>query len=166
MEDYAADVTIRQMQETDLPFILSLSSTLIKSAGMPWHEGDIVQQFQDSYIMDMMAETTVQKETFIAEKEGAQAGFLQVREREDEISGEPSGTVPLLAVKPEAQSTGIGKALLKAAEEWSKQRGFRLLHLEVFAANRPARGFYQNMGFQEETVHMIKPLQDQDRSSS
>ena len=85
-------------------------------------------------------------------------GFIHVRTREDSISGEISGTIPLLAVSPESQGLGLGKLLIKHGENWAKDLGCRLLHLEVFANNKKADAFYQNIGFQPETVHMIKPI--------
>ncbi len=106
----------------------------------------------------MLEDTDVPHITLIAEKDGVALGFIHVREREDELSGERCGTVPLLAVVESSQGKGIGKLLMEAAETWSKDRGFRLLHLEVFSTNSQARSFYKGQGFEEETVHMIKPL--------
>jgi ribosomal protein S18 acetylase RimI-like enzyme len=47
---------------------------------------------------------------------------------------------------------------MNAAEEWAKAQGYRLMHLEVFANNNKAQKFYQNNGFNPETLHMVKPL--------
>jgi len=154
----ATAIIIRKAQKTDLSFIHSLSPVLADMAKLGWHKDETVQNFQDGYIAEMMAETTAQNLTLIAEKDGSPEGFIHMREHKDEISGEACGTVPLLAVTEKAQGTGIGRFLIKAAENWAKERDFRLLHLEVFSANRQARGFYQNLGFQEETITMIKSL--------
>ena len=94
----------------------------------------------------------------IAEKNGSSLGFIHVCAHEDSISGEACGTVPLLAVSPEAQGMGVGKLLIVSAESWAKKQGYRLLHLEVFANNGQALNFYQELGFEAETLHMIKPL--------
>jgi GNAT superfamily N-acetyltransferase len=83
---------------------------------------------------------------------------MHVRTRKDDISGETCGTIPLLAVLPESQGLGAGKVLIEYAEMWAKDLGCRLLHLEVFANNKNEKGFYKNLGFQPETVHMIKPV--------
>jgi len=154
----ATEISIRNAQKTDLPFIHSLSPVLAERAKLDWHKGETVQNFQDNYIVEMMADTTVQNITLIAEKEGVASGFIHVRERKDDISGEDSGTVPLLAVTEKAQGTGAGRLLMEAAESWSKAQGFRLLHLEVFSSNNQAQGFYQNLGFRPETMNMIKSL--------
>jgi len=154
-----AEITIRTAQEPDMPFIRSLSPVLAERAGLGWHADETVQKFQDAYIAEMMAETTVQNTTLIAEKDGVPAGFIHVREHKDDISWEACGTVPLLAVTEEVQGTGVGRLLIEAAETWAKAQGFRLLHLEVFSANNQAQGFYQKLGFQPETLNMIKPLE-------
>lgn len=152
------ELTIREAQAADLPFIQSLSPSLAQVAKLGWHTDETVQTFQDDYITEMMAETPVPNVTLIAETGGTPAGFIHVREHTDEISGESCATVPLLAVSDTEQGAGIGTRLMEAAEQWAKARGFRLLHLEVFAANNPARGFYGKLGFEEETVIMVKPL--------
>ncbi len=149
---------LRDAGEMDMPFILSLSPSLAEVAKLYWHKDETVQKFQDDYIIEMLAETKVKNITLIAEKDGISLGFIHARERGDEISEEICGTVPLLAVTEQAQGTGIGKMLMEAAENWAKAQGFRLLHLEVFSANNHAKDFYQKLGFEQETLHMIKPL--------
>jgi ribosomal protein S18 acetylase RimI-like enzyme len=47
---------------------------------------------------------------------------------------------------------------MKATEKWAKAQGYRLIHLEVFANNDKAQGFYQSIGFKPETLHMVKTL--------
>ncbi|MDG1750055.1 MAG: GNAT family N-acetyltransferase [Thalassotalea sp.] len=66
----------------------------------------------------------------------------------------------LLAVSPSAQKMGVGKLLINSAEAWAKKQGYRLLHLEVFANNNNAQRFYQNLGFEPEMLHMVKPLNE------
>ena len=113
---------------------------------------------QDDYISEMLAETSKPNITFIAEINNVSMGFIHVRTHEDSISGETCGTIPLLAVSPKSQGLGLGKLLIKHSEKWAKNLGCRLLHLEVFANNKKADSFYQNIGFKPETVHMIKPI--------
>jgi GNAT superfamily N-acetyltransferase len=113
---------------------------------------------QDAYISEMLAETTQPNTTFIAETNNVPLGFIHARTHKDSISGEICGTIPLLAVSPKSQGLGLGKLLIEHAEKWAKQLGCRLLHIEVFANNKKADSFYQNIGFKPETVHMIKPI--------
>lgn len=151
-------IAIRKAQESDHPFIFELSPFLAEVAQLPWHSDDVVQQMQDDYISQMLAETPEPSTTFVAEINEVLMGFIHVRTHKDSISGEVSGTIPLLAVSPKSQGLGVGKCLIEHAEEWAKQLGCRLMHLEVFANNTKARSFYQKVGFKPETVHMIKPI--------
>jgi GNAT superfamily N-acetyltransferase len=151
-------VTIRVAAEKDRDFILGLSPRLAEVAGVKWHTEHVVQKMQDDYIREVLDRKTLDHVTLIAEKNGCSLGFIHVCAHEDSISGEACGTIPLLAVSPETQGMGVGQILMKAAEVWAKDQGYRLLHLEVFANNSKARGFYQNLGFESETLHMIKTL--------
>lgn len=151
-------VVIREAQEIDHSFIFTLSPYLAEVAQLEWHTNDAIQKMQDDYISEMLAETSKPSITLIAESNNVPLGFIHVRTHKDSISGETCGTIPLLAVSPKSQGLGLGKLLIEHAEKWAKNLGYRLLHLEVFANNEKAEGFYQNMGFKPETVHMIKPI--------
>lgn len=153
-----AEITIRDAQHRDYGFIFKLSPDLAKVADLTWHSDDTVSKMQDDYIAQMLNQTSVPHITLIAEKSSKSLGFIYVCEHKDSISNETCGTVPLLAVTKQAQGMGVGKLLMKAAENWSKHQGYRLLHLEVFANNDKAKGFYKNLGFEPETLHMVKPL--------
>ena len=151
-------VVIRQSQAKDREFILALSPRLAEVAHLQWHNDNVVQKMQDDYIIAMLSQTDVPCITLVAENSGAMLGFIHVSQHQDSISGELCGTVPLLAVSPAAQGQGVGKLLIQAAESWAKENSYRLLHLEVFANNTKAHNFYQGVGFQAETLHMIKTL--------
>jgi GNAT superfamily N-acetyltransferase len=151
-------VIIREANESDHAFIFELSPKLAEVAQVGWHADEVIQQMQDDYIAEMLKETSAPTATFIAESNSVPLGFIHVRTHQDSISGETCGTIPLLAVSPKSQGLGLGKSLIGTAEQWAKDLGCRLLHLEVFANNKKADAFYQNIGFIPETVHMIKPI--------
>lgn len=52
-----------------------------------------------------------------------------------------------LAVVPEWRGKGVGRALLRAAEELAGREGCCKLTLEVQEDNLPARGLYESFGF-------------------
>jgi len=151
-------ISIRSAQDNDRAFIFELSPRLAEVADLKWHTDSAMQKMQDDYITEMLDQKSVPQILLIAEKNDTSLGFIHACEHKDSISGEVCGTVTLLAVSPAAQGMGIGKLLMNAAEVWTKEQGYRLLHLEVFANNDNARGFYQNLGFEAEMLHMIKPL--------
>jgi GNAT superfamily N-acetyltransferase len=151
-------VVIREAEEGDHPFIFEMSPYLAEVAQLEWHTDDVIQKMQDAYISEMLAETTQPNATCIVEINNVPLGFIHVRTHKDSISGETCGTIPLLAVSPKSQGLGLGKLLIEHAEKWAKNLGCRILHLEVFANNKKADSFYQNIGFKPETIHMIKPI--------
>lgn len=151
-------VIVREAQEHDRSFIFELSPRLAEVAKLEWHTDDDVLEMQDDYIFEMLAATQKPSATFVAEANNEPIGFIHVRTHKDSISGEVCGTIPLLAVSPKSQGLGVGKLLVEYVEKWATDLGCRLLHLEVFANNKKAYGFYQNLGFKPETVHMIKPI--------
>lgn len=153
-------LTIRVAEPSDREFILGLTPVLAGVAGLSWHSEETILDFQKGYILKMLDETEGPKVTLIAEQGQARVGFVHACAHEDEISGETCGTVPLLAVSQGAQGAGAGKALMAAAEDWSRDQGHRLLHLEVFHANERGRQFYDRIGFQPDTLVMVKPLSD------
>jgi ribosomal protein S18 acetylase RimI-like enzyme len=152
------EVNIREATKNDHAFIFELSPCLAAVAQIDWHSNEVINTMQDEYISLMLTETDQPNGTFIAESNNMSLGFIHVRTHKDSISGETSGTIPLLAVSPQSQGLGVGALLINYAEQWAKNVGCRLLHLEVFANNTKAKGFYQHLGFKSETVHMIKSI--------
>ncbi len=65
------------------------------------------------------------------------------------FSARPLLNVHDLAVLPDFQGRGIGRALLVAAEERARSRGCAKLTLEVREDNAPARGLYHERGFRD-----------------
>lgn len=151
-------MTIRQAVKVDHDFIFSLSPMLASVANLVWHNNEVIEKMQDDYIALMLKETDIPAVTLVAEQEGEKLGFIHVRTKLDDISGETIGTVPLLAVMPKAQGLGVGRCLMNEAEIWAREQNCRLLHLEVFANNHKAQKFYRTLEFEPEMLHMVKQI--------
>jgi ribosomal protein S18 acetylase RimI-like enzyme len=67
-------------------------------------------------------------------------GVVPLDTRRDYFTDEVHGHVAVLAVAREAEGQGVGRALIRAAEDWGRDQGFRRLTLSVFADNRRAKG--------------------------
>jgi len=76
----------------------------------------------------------------------------------DQINGSRYSHIFLLYVIPEYRRRGIAKILLQQAESWAKTRGDRQIGLQVFPQNQAAVNLYQNMGFQIQSLSMLKFL--------
>jgi ribosomal protein S18 acetylase RimI-like enzyme len=77
------------------------------------------------------------------------------------FAGRPSLNVHDLAVLPEHQGHGIGRALLEEAERRAHAEGSAKLTLEVHESNEGAKRLYARFGFEgweEPTLFVAKPL--------
>lgn len=76
----------------------------------------------------------------------------------DQLQGDRHAHVFLLYVAPEHRHRGIGTSLMRHAEAWALQRGDRQIGLQVFQFNQPALNLYQQLGYQTQSLWMVKPL--------
>lgn len=149
-------VGIRPAGPADRDFILSLAPRLAQSAAMAWRDPADIDRFQSSFIRHCL--DVPGSAGFIAEDAAARLGFVQVEPAHDPVHGRMIGYVSLLAVIEAAAGQGVGRALVAAAERWSRDQGHASLQLDVFAGNEGGRAFYHRLGFADETVRLIKPF--------
>lgn len=76
----------------------------------------------------------------------------------DQVTGDRHAHVFLLYVIPEYRRQGIGTALMRYAENWAKKRGDRQIGLQVFPSNQTALNLYNHLGYQTQSLWMLKPL--------
>ncbi len=76
----------------------------------------------------------------------------------DQSLGERYSQIFLLYVAPEHRRLGLGKALIQQAETWAKSRGDRQIGLQVFVNNQKAVNLYQDLGYETQSLLMIKYL--------
>lgn len=79
----------------------------------------------------------------------------------NQVQGDRLAHIFLLYVMPEYRRQGIGSALMRHAEDWARVRGDRQLGLQVFQNNQPALNLYHRLGYQTESLWMIKNLSHQ-----
>lgn len=80
----------------------------------------------------------------------------------DQVKGIRHTHIFLLYVKPEHRRRGIGKALMQYVENWAISKGDRQIGLQVFQSNTPAINLYQQLGYQTQSLWMVKPLRNED----
>jgi len=76
----------------------------------------------------------------------------------DQVSGDRHTHVFLLYVAPEHRRRGIGTALMHHAETLARTRGDRQIGLQVFQSNQPAVDLYHHLGFETQSLWMVKRL--------
>ncbi len=83
---------------------------------------------------------------FVAEDgDGAVVGYVTTRL--NPVSG--IGWIPNLAVDPEHQSRGLGRALLERAISFLRESGMEVAKIETLEQNPIGQSLYPSLGFQE-----------------
>jgi ribosomal protein S18 acetylase RimI-like enzyme len=86
-------------------------------------------------------------------------GFLLLlRDVPDEVTNTEQAFIAYMAVEPEAQRRGIGRALLAGAEAIARALALPHLALMVTEDNTAARALYATMGFATERRMLTKAL--------
>lgn len=70
------------------------------------------------------------------------------------------GSVYYLAVDPAARSRGYGSEILRACEDWLRERGIPKLNLMVRTDNAAALGFYEAIGYRRDEVVVLSQRLD------
>lgn len=85
----------------------------------------------------------------LAFRGGRAVGFVEVSLRDDlaPFDGASVGYVEGVYVTPRLQRHGIGRALIRAAEDWARQAGARHLASDVQPDNAASGDFHIRVGF-------------------
>ena len=65
------------------------------------------------------------------------------------------GWVYYVAASPDLRGQGIGRALMKAAENWIIDRGMPKVHVMVRRSNTAVIGFYNALGYEEQDTMVL-----------
>lgn len=95
---------------------------------------------------------------FAEDDAGTPLGTIFANTVRDYFTGRPVAYVEVLAVSAGAAGRGLARRLMDRVEAWGRARGCARVDLNVFCANRRARGFYEHLGYREETVRYVKDL--------
>jgi ribosomal protein S18 acetylase RimI-like enzyme len=87
------------------------------------------------------------RRTLVAEVNEEVRGFARFGSSNAPEPIEGAGSLEFIYVLPEYLSTGLGAALLAAAEEGLVTRAFSSAFLSVYEENRRARAFYEKHGW-------------------
>lgn len=77
----------------------------------------------------------------------------------DSVTEEPQAWVYDVSVRRDWWGRGVGRELMRAAEDFALSLGLSWIGLGVTASNHRAVGFYQELGYQKERFQMIKRLE-------
>jgi GNAT superfamily N-acetyltransferase len=84
---------------------------------------------------------------FVAEQEGSVVGWIHVYVAH--IIEAPNSYVEIggLVVDESQRGTGIGRALIEAAEDWTRRSGFDDIRLRSASKRVEAHKFYESLGY-------------------
>ena len=123
-----------------------------------WRTAREIQRADDAVLRAALGGVTAGAVVFVAEGSGGLEGVVCLTTGEDYFTHEALPHIEVLAVDPAAQGRGVARALMHAAESWARDEGFTRISLNVWVQNERARGLYQHLGYQPETMHYIKDL--------
>ncbi|MET8579165.1 GNAT family N-acetyltransferase [Streptomyces sp. NPDC005012] len=88
----------------------------------------------------------------VAETDGEVVGYVRVARPTPLAANAHVQQIQGLVLAERARGRGVGKALMRAAEDEARRRGARRLTLRVLGHNAPARALYASLGYAVEGV--------------
>ena len=142
--DANSPAVIRRLAETDRRAWLSMRQAL-------WMGSDATTAAAESgsLLADPARFGVRRYDVLIALCGGAAVGFIEVSLRDDlpAFGRRPVGYVEGVYVEPAHRGGGIGRALITAAETWSREAGCGELVSDVLADNPASAAFHTRLGF-------------------
>lgn len=128
-------ITFREIQDGDVEAVVAL-----------WQACDLTRPWNDPYKDIAFARDGKESAVLIGETDGQLVATAMVGHDGHR------GMLYYIAVTPELQGRGIGKAAVRAAEQWLGQRGVWKVNLLVRAENDKVRGFYEALDYEVNPV--------------
>ena len=151
-------VSIRPAVASDGPVILSLADRL-PAFGPSTRTAAEIAERERAALADALARPSDGSAVLVAEQPTRRVvGVILLESRRDYFTNESHGYVSILAVSSEAEGQGVGRALLKAAEDWARAKQFTKLTLAVFTDNIRAKEVYERQGWRAELETWYKRL--------
>jgi len=108
-----------------------------------WAEAGLVRAWNDPHA-DIAAALACPTSTILAARDGdrivgtVMAGYDGHR-----------GWLYYVAVAADQRGAGLGRALVRAAEQWLAGQGARVIRLMIRAENDAVKGFYESLGYED-----------------
>jgi GNAT superfamily N-acetyltransferase len=149
-------VAVRPARPEDRAFVLATAVELAAFGPPEWRSAEEVVEGEARTLRAWFAGPPEGSALLVAEEDRRPLGFAYLETLRDYFLEEEHGHIGILAVAKEAQGRGAGRALLEAAEAWSRGRGYGRLTLHVFEGNERARAVYERRGYRPESLKYVK----------
>ena len=152
-------ILVRSFVPQDKDFILSLVSRFSDFELPKWRQTDEIDNTNRLALLKAMEQPEPESAIFVAEDETAgPVGFIHLQTRTDYFNGEKQGYISDIAVDSSYEGRGIGRVLLGIAESWSREQGYTVLTLFVFAGNTHAQQIYEKSSFGQDIIRYAKVI--------
>lgn len=132
---------IRAFNDSDWPAWLRMSLALFPRTGAADHTAGM---------LELLSRTDAA--VFIGERpDGTACGFVEVGTRPyvDGCDTSPVGYIEAWYVDPDVRRAGYGRALLAAAEEWARGKGYREMGSDALLDNTVSHEAHERSGYVE-----------------
>jgi aminoglycoside 6'-N-acetyltransferase I len=145
-------MTIEALSTTNLKVFIELVLEL-------WNDCDFDEELEN-YQTLIGSDTEI---CYLAKIQGQYIAFIHLSTRHDYVEGAdelPIAYVEGMYVEPNFQKQGIAKKLMRAAEDWAKQKGYKQIASDTSITNVASIEFHKKIGFTEveRIVCFIKDL--------
>lgn len=134
-----SDPIIREIEEADVAAVVAL-----------WHAADVTRPWNDPQHDIAFARKSPHATIIVAEHEAAIAASVMVGEDGHR------GWMYYLSADPARRGTGLGRAVVTAAETWLAARGIWKINIMFRHDNAAVRGFYEHLGYGESAVRTLQ----------
>lgn len=152
-------VNLRGVKNTDVALIKIITKETAWESIPEYHRKTLNKE-EWSRHMDEVFETSLKREgteIFVAESEDhIFLGYVLVGEATNMITGTKHGFIYDIFVKENHRRRGIGRILMKKAEQHCSEKGYKTVALMVTTDNKPAINLYKKLEFRAERIFMEK----------
>ncbi|HET6602745.1 MAG TPA: GNAT family N-acetyltransferase [Xanthomonadaceae bacterium] len=153
------ELLIRSANADDDRFIFGLIDRFVNFELPRWRKRTTVAEGIRNDLARHLDEPGPGSFLFVAETDnGERVAFAHLQTVTDFFSGGLNCHVSDLVVAKGWDGRGIGRALLRFAEDFAREHRCERLTLAVFPGNENARKLYESEGYGVELVRMAKPL--------
>jgi GNAT superfamily N-acetyltransferase len=152
-------MNIRPAVPDDRAFVVAAARRLASFGPPAWRTSEEIVSGEARVLAAFFETPPAGSALLIADSEhGRRLGFVYLERLQDYFTLVEHGHVGMLVVTEEAGGRGVGGALMRAADTWAREQGYRKLTLTVFEANHAARAIYEHLGYAAETLRYVKNL--------
>ena len=115
----------------------------------------------ETYLISRLNEILKREDfvTFVASKDDKTAGFIGAQKGISYVTPGFDTVIMVLAVNKQYMRMGIGRALVKAVEDWSVKQGIKKISLSSNLVRTGAHAFYENCGYTKSSYKFKKNME-------